>query len=94
MLRRREFTALLGGVIAPWPLAARAQQPAMAVTGFLSSLSSDELTFVMPEFHHGLNETGYVEGRNIAIEYRWAEGHYERLPGMSADSRGVGHSSR
>ena len=57
----------------------------MPVVGFLSSLSPLELTFVMPAFHQGLNEAGFVEGRNIAIEYRWAEGHYERLPALAAD---------
>jgi hypothetical protein len=57
----------------------------MPVAGFLSSLSPLELTFVMPAFHQGLNEAGFVEGRNIAIEYRWAEGHYERLPALAAD---------
>jgi putative ABC transport system substrate-binding protein len=61
------------------------KQPAMPVVGFLSSLSPSELTFVMPAFHQGLSEVGFVEGRNIAIEYRWAEGHYERLPALSAD---------
>jgi putative ABC transport system substrate-binding protein len=83
-MRRRDFMTMLGGAIA-CPLAARAQQAAMPVIGFLSSLSPSELTFVMPAFHQGLNEVGFFEGHNIAIEYRWAEGHYERLPALSAD---------
>ena len=82
-MRRREFFAALGGAAA-WPLVARTQ-PAMPVVGFLSSLSPQDLTFVMPAFHEGLKEKGYVEGQNIAIEYRWAEGHYERLPALATD---------
>ena len=82
--RRREFIAFLSGAAVAWPFASRAQQP-MPVVGFLSSLSRSELTFVMPAFHQGLNAAGFVDGRNIVIEYRWAEGHYERLPGLAAD---------
>jgi len=85
MMRRREFLSLVGGATVLWPLSARAQTPAMPVVGFLSSLSPLELTFVMPALHQGLNEAGFVEGRNIAIEYRWAEGHYERLPELAVD---------
>jgi ABC-type uncharacterized transport system substrate-binding protein len=82
-VRRREFITLLGSA-AGWPLVRRAAA-GPPVVGFLSSLSPEEPTFVMPAFHQGLNETGYVEGRNIAIEYRWAEGHYERLSALATD---------
>jgi putative ABC transport system substrate-binding protein len=68
-----------------WPISARAQKPAMPVVGFLSSLSPLDLSFVMPAFHQGLGDMGFGEGRNVAIEYRWAEGHYERLAGLAAD---------
>ena len=83
-MRRREFITLLSGAVA-WAVAARAQQPAMPVVGFLSSLSPSELTSVMPAFDEGLSDAGFVEGRNIAIEYRWAEGQNDRLPAMAAD---------
>ena len=83
-MRRREFITLLGGAAA-WPLAARAQQPAMPVIGFLSSLAPSDLGLVVPGFYQGLNGVGFVEGRNIAIEYRWAQGDYQRLPALSAD---------
>jgi putative ABC transport system substrate-binding protein len=85
-MRRREFLKVIGSVAAVlWPLAVGAQQPAMPVVGFLSSLSPLELTSVMPAFHQGLNEAGFFEGRNIAIEYRWAEGDYGRLPTLATD---------
>ena len=84
-MKRREFITLLGGGTVAWPIVARAQQPAMPVVGFLSSLSPSELTFVMPAFHQGLNAASFVEGRNIVIEYRWAEGHYDRLPALAAE---------
>src|SRR6266446_6212982 len=83
-VNRREFITLLGGAAA-WPLAARAQQSTVPVIGFLSSLSHSDLGLVIPGFHQGLNETGFVEGRTVAIEYRWAEGDYHRLPSLSAD---------
>jgi putative tryptophan/tyrosine transport system substrate-binding protein len=82
---RRDFISLIGGAAVAWPLAAQAQKPAMPVIGFLSSLAPSDLNLVVPAFREGLNGTGFVEGRNIAIEYRWAEGDYQRLPTLSAD---------
>src|SRR5262245_15912428 len=84
-MRRRDFIALLGGVVVGGPLPGRAQQPTMPVVGFINSGSAEPLAPMVAAFQRGLSETGFVEGRNLAIEFRWADNQYERLPALATD---------
>src|ERR1700704_3120154 len=88
-MRRREVIAILGSAMVGWPLVVRAQQKAMPVIGYLGLGSPGPSAPIVAAFHQGLSEAGYVEGQNVAIEYRWAEGHYDRLPALYANL--VGH---
>ena len=87
-MRRREFITLLGGV-ATWPLAARAQQAAMPMVGYLSTRSAEDTKHLLAAFRSGLAQSGYIEGQNVTIEYRWALGQYDRLPPWLRNLSGV-----
>jgi putative ABC transport system substrate-binding protein len=84
-MRRRDFITLFGGAAAAWPIAVGAQQPTMPMVGFLNSAAGEPFAYLVAAYRQGLKEIGYVEGQNVTIDYRWAEGHYDRLPALAAD---------
>ena len=84
-MRRRDFITLLGGAAAAWPLAARGQQPALPVIGFMSGRAPEDSSYLVDAFRQGLIQSGFVEGRNVAVEFRWAHGDYDRLPALAAE---------
>ena len=84
-MRPRELITLIGGAVSAWPLAVRAQQPSMPVIGFLNSASANAYRKFLESFRRGLGEVGFVEGQNVGIEFRWAEGQYDRLPELATD---------
>src|SRR5262249_49268546 len=84
-MRRREFIRVIGGAAAAWPVAARAQQPVVPTIGYLSTRSPGEAKYVTDAFAQGLNEIGYVESRNLVIQFRWADLQYDRLPALASD---------
>jgi len=92
-MRRREFITLFGSAGVTWPFAARAQQPAMPVVGFVTGRSAEASVRQAAAFRKGLNETGYVEGQNVMVEYHWLEGRYERLPALMTDLAGPSNLS-
>ena len=84
-MKRREFIAVMGGAAVAWPLTAHTQQPAIPVIGFLSSRSPGESASVVAAFRQGLRETGFIEGQNLGIAFRWAEGRYDKLPALASE---------